>query len=81
MLSDSCSAFESLCSLCDSTVMVEGLAHEVPEETFCDAVLFAHKEVKLSTVCVQHWTRQSHVGQNTVCRCRNLLFFSLFSSI
>ena len=28
------------------SVMVEGLAHEVPEDIFCEAVLFAHHEVQ-----------------------------------
>ena len=27
-------------------VMVEGVGSEVPEDTFCEAVLFAHQEVK-----------------------------------
>ena len=31
--------------MCTLTVMVEGLANEIPEDTFCEAVLFAHREV------------------------------------
>ena len=32
-------------------VMVEGLAREIPEETLCEAVLFAHQEVLVLLQC------------------------------
>ena len=41
-----------LCHASFLPVMVEGVAHEVAEETFCDAILYAHQEVHMYRVYV-----------------------------
>ena len=30
--------------------MMEGVANEIPEDKFCEAVLFAHQEVRVNTL-------------------------------
>ena len=56
--------------------MVEGVAREVPEETFCDAVLFAYQEVQCSlyniiiSECSVLWGECEY----TMCMCSRLTF-------
>ena len=50
-----CPLYHDVFSISYCAVMVEGVGREVAEDTFCEAVLFAHEEVRCIELCVSRY--------------------------